>query len=406
MSYGSNLSPLATAGVASQLRIADAPAVPPGEASAPARVTLSVIIPCYNEEKTLEVCVDSVVAIADETLDLQIVVVDDCSTDRSHQVAQGLAARIPGLLLLRHEKNMGKGAALRTGIARATGDFVAVQDADREYDPMDLKRLLVPLRNGDADVVIGSRFLSSGYHRVLYFWHALGNRFLTTLSNMLTDLNLTDMETCYKVFARSLIQSIKLEENRFGFEPEVVAKIAQLRPRIYEMGISYRGRTYAEGKKIGAKDGWRALYCILKYNLPKVPLVVQFFFYLFIGGFSAVVNLLLFLGLLAGGVAMTPSTLVAFLVAAFVNYYLSVALLFRHKARWRSATELAVFLLVVVAVGTLDLYCTRFLVAAGLAPALAKSASTAIGLFLNFAGRRFIVFPEKPNADWQPQNKD
>ena len=187
------------------------------------RVTLSVVIPSYNEEKTLEACVESVLAIKDDTLDLELVIVDDCSKDKSLEVAAALVARIPGLRLLRHEKNMGKGAALRTGIAGATGDFVAIQDADREYDPMDLKRLLVPLRNGVADVVLGSRFLSVGYHRVLYFWHSVGNKFLTLLSNMLTDLNLTDMETCYKVFRREVIQSIEIEENRFGFEPEVVA---------------------------------------------------------------------------------------------------------------------------------------------------------------------------------------
>jgi dolichol-phosphate mannosyltransferase len=231
------------------------------------RVKLSVVIPCYNEEKTLQACVDSVLAIADATLELELIVVDDCSADGSLAVARRLAERTPGLTVIHHPTNQGKGAALRTGFASATGDFVAVQDADREYDPQDLKKLLMPLRTGEADVVLGSRFLSAGYHRVLYFWHSLGNRFLTLLSNMLTDLNLTDMETCYKVFRREVIQSIAIEENRFGFEPEVVAKIAQMRLRIYEMGISYRGRTYAEGKKIGMKDGWRALYCILKYNL-------------------------------------------------------------------------------------------------------------------------------------------
>ncbi len=208
-------------------------------------------------------------------LELELIVVDDCWKDGSLEVGRRLAQNVPGLVLLRHEVNRGKGAALRTGIAAATGDFVAIQDADREYDPMDLKKLLKPLIAGDADVVLGSRFLSSDVHRVLYFWHSIGNLFLTTLSNMLTDLNLTDMETCYKVFRREIIQSIRLEEDRFGFEPEVVAKIAQMRLRIYEMGISYHGRTYEEGKKIGMKDGWRALYCILKYNLPKVPVARQ-----------------------------------------------------------------------------------------------------------------------------------
>src|SRR6187402_2589385 len=263
-------------------------------ANLPQRVKLSLVIPCFNEEKTLEACVDKVMEIADEELELELIIVDDCSKDKSRAVAARLAERIPGLVLLHHEVNQGKGAALRSGISHATGDFVGIQDADLEYDPMDLKRLLVPLRSGEADVVLGSRFLSHGYHRVLYFWHSLGNRFLTLLSNMLTDLNLTDMETCYKVFRREVIQGIKIEENRFGFEPEVVAKIAHQRLRIYEMGISYRGRTYAEGKKIGMKDGWRALYCILKYNLHKVPVPIQFLFYTVIGAVAAVVNLVLF----------------------------------------------------------------------------------------------------------------
>ena len=369
-------------------------------------VKLSVVIPCYNEESTLEGCVESVLAIKDDTLDLEVIVVDDCSVDKSLEIGRGLAARIPGLVLLHHEKNMGKGAALRTGMARATGDFVAVQDADREYDPMDLKRLLVPLRSGDADVVLGSRFLSTGFHRVLYFWHSVGNRFLTALSNMLTDLNLTDMETCYKVFRREVIQSIQIEEDRFGFEPEVVAKMAQMRLRIYEMGISYRGRTYAEGKKIGAKDGWRAVYCILKYNLPKVPVPIQFAFYTVIGGLSAIVNLLVFLAFVRSGEGVSVSAPVAFLIAAFVNYYLSIKFLFRHRARWGSLAEIAVFLVVVAVVGVVDWYCTRLFIEMEMAPAVAKMLSTGIGLGLNFAGRRFIVFPEKPNQDWKPQRTD
>jgi putative flippase GtrA len=308
------------------------------------------------------------------------------------------------MILRHHEKNQGKGAALRTGIASATGDFVAIQDADREYDPRDLVRLLIPLRAGEADVVLGSRFLSYGYHRVLYYWHSLGNRVLTTLSNMLTDLNLTDMETCYKVFRREVIQSITIEENRFGFEPEVVAKVAQMRLRVYEMGISYRGRTYAEGKKIGVRDGWRALYCILKYNLPKVPVAIQFLFYLLIGGTAAIVNLLLFLGMRRADVSVSTSSLTAYFVAAAVNYFLSVKLLFRHKARWTTRTELAAFLSVVGIVSIVDLSCTRFLIRIGFRDGWAKIASTGIGLVLNFTGRKYIVFPEKSNPDWKPQD--
>ena len=196
----------------------------------------------------------------------------------------------------------------------------------------------------------------------------------------------------------------KIEENRFGFEPEIVAKVAGMRLRVYEMGISYYGRTYSEGKKIGARDGWRALYCIFKYNLHRVPVAIQFFFYIFIGGFSAVVNLLLFVALYRLGQGVTVSALTAFFVAAFVNYYLSIKLLFRHQAKWKTFTEIAVFLLVVCVVGVIDLYCTRFFIRLRVPPALAKISSTAIGLVLNFSGRRFFVFPEKPNSDWKPQN--
>ena len=368
------------------------------------RVKLSIIIPCYNEERTLEGCVNSVLEIGSETLEVELIVVDDCSTDASLTVARRLAERVPSMILLHHEKNQGKGSALRTGIAAATGDFVAIQDADREYDPRDLVRLLVPLRAGEADVVLGSRFLSYGYHRVLYYWHYVGNRILTTLSNMLTDLNLTDMETCYKVFRREVIQSITIEENRFGFEPEVVAKIAQLRVRVYEMGISYRGRTYAEGKKIGARDGWHALYCIFKYNLPKVPIAIQFLFYLFIGGFAAIINLLVFLAMHSAGANVSVAALTAFFIAASVNYFLSIKLIFRHNAKWRTQSELLVYFFVVSAIGIVDMYSTLGFVSLGSPAWLAKVCATAIGLVLNFTARRFIVFPEAERPDWKPQD--
>ena len=366
--------------------------------------TLSVVIPCYNEARTLADCVDSVLAIADDTLVLELIIVDDCSKDGSLEIARDLAQRTPSLVVLHHDKNQGKGAALRTGFARATGDFVAVQDADREYDPMDLKRLLVPLRAGDADVVLGSRFLSTGFHRVLYFWHSLGNRFLTTLSNVLTDLNLSDMETCYKVFRRDVIQAITIEEDRFGFEPEVVAKVAQMRLRVYEAGISYRGRTYAEGKKIGVRDGWRALYCILKYNLPRAPVPIQFAFYLLVGGASAIVNLVLFLGLFGAGVDLPVAVLTAFFAAGLLNYYFSVRLVFRRRARWNGARETAVFLAVVLVVAVVDLFATLTLMDAGLPPGWAKIAASAVGLAFNFLGRRFLVFPEVQNPPWKAQN--
>jgi dolichol-phosphate mannosyltransferase len=366
-------------------------------------IPLSIVIPCYNDA-TLEDCVNGVLSVEDDTLALEVIIVDDGSTDGSLRAAEGLANRVPGIVVLRHEKNQGKGAALRTGLTAATGEFVAVQNADLEHDPADLKRLLTPLVNGDADVVIGSRFISPGFHRVAYFWHFVGNRVLTTLSNMLTDLNLTDIDGGYMVFRREIVQSIQIEENRFGVEAELVAKIAQMRLRIYEMSVSYRGRAYAEGKKIALKDGWRTLYCILKHNLHSVPVGIQFLFYTLIGGVAAIVNLLVFLSMRHAEASVSASTLTAFFVAAAVNYYLSVKLLFRHKARWTTWTELAAFLGVVTTVAMVDLVCTRFFIGIGLADGAAKIASTGIGLVLNFIGRKYVVFPEKSDRDWEPQN--
>jgi glycosyltransferase involved in cell wall biosynthesis len=225
---------------------------------------LSVIIPCYNEVGTIEAIVEAVRRAP--WPDIEIIVVDDASTDGTRdKLRGGLAARIDRVEL--HEVNQGKGAALRSGIRLATGDVVIIQDADLEYDPTQYPRLLAPIAEDRADVVFGSRFMGAEPHRVLYFWHRMGNGLLTLFSNMCTNLNLTDMETCYKVFRREIIQAIPIEENRFGFEPEITAKVARMGVRIYEVGISYYGRTYAEGKKIGYKDGLRAIYCILKYNL-------------------------------------------------------------------------------------------------------------------------------------------
>jgi glycosyltransferase involved in cell wall biosynthesis len=227
---------------------------------------LSIIIPCYNEYKTIDVIIDAV--NASPYPNKEIIVVDDCSTDgTSQKLRQEIENSGRVSKVLYHSANQGKGAALRTGIKAATGDCVVIQDADLEYDPQEYPRLIEPIATNRADVVFGSRFLGGDAHRVLYFWHRVGNGVLTLLSNMMTNLNLTDMETCYKVFRREIIQSINIEENRFGFEPEITAKVAKLKCRIYEVGISYYGRTYEEGKKIGWKDGVSALYCIVKYNL-------------------------------------------------------------------------------------------------------------------------------------------
>ena len=222
------------------------------------------MIPVYNEAATISAIVDLVWAV-DVGMDKEILLVDDCSRDGTRDVLQKMASAQADLKVLFHEVNQGKGAALRTGFAAATGDIVLIQDADLEYDPREYPRLLQPILGGHADVVFGSRFLGGGPHRVVYYWHYLGNKLLTTLSNMTTNLNLTDMEVCYKVFKREVIQSIPLKENRFGFEVEITAKVARRKLKIYEVPISYYGRDYSEGKKIGWKDGFSALRCIVKY---------------------------------------------------------------------------------------------------------------------------------------------
>ena len=225
---------------------------------------LSVVIPCYNEVRTIRHIVDRVRAAP--VAEREIIIVDDCSRDGTRDLLRTEIAPLVDKVLF-HEVNQGKGAALRTGFRAATGDVVVVQDADLEYDPQDYPRLLQPILEGKADVVFGSRFQGGQPHRVVYFWHMVGNKVLTLLSNMATNINLTDMETCYKVFRREVLQQIEIEENRFGFEPEITAKVARLVVVIYEVGISYYGRTYAEGKKIGWRDGFRALWAIAKYNL-------------------------------------------------------------------------------------------------------------------------------------------
>ena len=229
---------------------------------------ISVIIPCFNEEKTIINVVERVLkSLVD--MNKQIIIVDDCSTDNTFKKLEEISTLYKSIIIESHSSNQGKGAAIRTGLISVTGDIVIIQDADLEYNPSEFPKLLQPILDGDADVVYGSRFKSGDAARVIYFWHRLGNLILTFFSNMFTNLNLTDMETCYKVFRKEVLNQIEIKENRFGIEPEITAKIAKIRPRlrIYEVGISYYGRTYEEGKKITYKDGFRAIYAIIKYNL-------------------------------------------------------------------------------------------------------------------------------------------
>jgi glycosyltransferase involved in cell wall biosynthesis len=225
---------------------------------------LSVVMPCYNEVNTIDAIVDAVKNMPYH--DKEIIIIDDYSTDGTRERLKNTIESTVDKVIY-HDRNKGKGAALKSGIKAVSGDIVIVQDTDLEYDPNEIPIVIKPILDGKADVVFGSRFMGGQPHRVVYFWHMVGNRILTTLSNMFTNLNLTDMETCYKAFKREIIQSIEIKENRFGFEPEITVKVAKKRARIYEVGISYYGRTYEEGKKIGWKDGFRAIYCILRYSL-------------------------------------------------------------------------------------------------------------------------------------------
>ena len=363
-------------------------------------MTLSLIIPCYNEESTIENCVEKVRKINEtQNFDLEIVIVNDCSTDKSAEKLKGISAKYPEIKIFTHEKNRGKGAALKTGLLAATGDFIGIQDADDEYNPMEYLELLKPILENKADVVYGSRYLKPGTRRVLYFWHTWMNKSLTVVSNMFTNLDITDMETCYKLFRREVIQEIapKLKEDRFGFEPEITAKIAQGGFRVYETAISYNPRTYEEGKKIGWKDGIRALYCIFHYSAHTAPLPMQILIYLFIGGFSAVVNMLFFAFMINLQIPIEISIISAFIFAAIINYILCILILFRHKARWNTFGEIAMYILSISIMCLVDYGITLGLIGMSFLPFWAKFWAAGFGFIGNFVLRKWLVFPEKRN---------
>jgi glycosyltransferase involved in cell wall biosynthesis len=360
--------------------------------------TLSLIVPCYNEAATLEACIGNLLDFAaGQDFSLEIIVVDDASTDASPRILEGVAARHGEVRVFRHERNRGKGAALRTGFIEASGDFVGVHDADCEYDPRDYLAMLEPLLAGKADVVYGSRYLRPYARRVLYFWHTWMNYILTCVSNMFTNLDITDMETCYKLFRREVIARIVplLKEERFGFEPEITARVADAGCRVYECAISYNPRTYEEGKKIGWMDGVRALYCIFHYSAHSAPLPMQILIYLFIGGVSMLANMAFFM---IGNVLAVPvdySIVGAFVLAAAVNYALCVLILFKHNARWRTPGELFLYGVTITFMGSVDYGLTRALIALCGNAVLSKFAASVAGVVGNFLLRKWLVFPER-----------
>ena len=364
---------------------------------------LSIIVPIYNEETTLLKTVKKILDIENDvffkenSLELEIVLVDDCSTDKSKLIAIELQNKNKKIKFLEHTRNKGKGAALRTGFLASEGDFIGIQDADDEYNPKDYIKLLKPLIEDKADVCYGSRYLKQDTRKVLYFWHTCMNKFLTLLTNMYTNLDITDMETCYKLFKKDVIKEItpKLKENRFGFEPEITIYIAKGKWRIYECAISYTPRTYEEGKKITAKDGFRALYCIFHYGANTAPIPMQFILYLFIGGISAIANIISFMILTKICNNLIINIGIAFFISAFVNYILCILILFRHKARWNSFFEIVTYLITLIIMGTIDYWTTFALITAGCGAFWSKSISSAVGVFGNFLLRKYFVFPEK-----------
>lgn len=337
----------------------------------------SVIVPAYNEEKTILTILKKLNALDINGIELDIIIVDDCSCDNTVALLNKNAHLFS--TLKQHAKNQGKGAAIRTGFSAATGDYVAIQDADLEYNPSELVKMVQLIDQGDADVVLGSRFLSSSEHRVLYFWHYLGNKALTLLSNIFSDLNVSDMETCYKVFRRDKIADLTIEEDRFGFEPEIVAKIAGKKLRIYECGISYHGRTYEEGKKIGLKDAFRALYCIVKYNGPHMNFVAAILLNIVLILAFSIFNVAIF-GVFRAYLPLLISVLLSFGLIYLFDLY--VRILIRHTKIMRLCSVGAGFIILFSFVFSLgvDLAVFKCLMAHGIAEVSAKFYASVVFL--------------------------
>lgn len=355
---------------------------------------LSLVIPCYNEEKTLRDCVRRCLQLKEHGVSLELIIVNDCSADNSAAIADELAREYREVTVFHQPVNMGKGAALRVGFLRARGSYVGIQDADAEYTPLDYIRLLKPMRENKADVVFGSRYLRQDVRRVLYFWHTWMNRSLTFVSNMFTNLDISDMETCYKLFRREVIQELApmLRENRFGFEPEVTCLVARMKCRVYECAIHYEPRTYEEGKKIGWKDGVKALYCILHYGAPFAPLPMQLLIYFFIGAVCAMANVLSFAVFFSAGLSLLPAVVLAFAISAMLNYFLCIAILFQHEGRWKSHVEVGAYALCVLLMCIIDYGVTEGLIHLGVTEIWSKTWGAMVGFFGNFYLRKYIVF--------------
>ena len=376
---------------------------------------LSLIIPCYNEETTITQVLDTLALLDQKILHgrpihLELILALDGSTDQSWATAQAWAAQHPMLKIITYTPNRGKGYAIRLGLAQAQGDFIGIQDADLEYDPAQYLKLLTTLIDNNADVVYGSRYLIQDQRRILYFWHSLLNRGLTTLTNMFTNLDLTDMETCFKLFTKDALQKIlpHLQEDRFGIEPEITIQVARQHLKIYECAITYRPRTYEEGKKISWRDGLHALYCILHYGAPCAPLPMQIILYFFIGLTSALANIAIFGLLYKLAPPHYPMAVLigsAFVCAAIINYLLCIKILFSH-ATSKVGRELLRYAFVVLGMGSIDYlltlcghqYCA-------LSWMLSKGLTAPLSFGLNFIFRKYVVFRDDPLPRRTPKAK-